>query len=90
VQPDGAVPVGAMHLLRERPEIPFGVHLTLFCDTTHYGWGPLTAREKVPSPVKPAWPGVGRPRPAGLVVLPGPGGRPRPERGASRPARLLG
>jgi hypothetical protein len=39
----------AMHLLRERPEIPFGIHLTLFCDTTHYGWGPLTAKERVPS-----------------------------------------
>ena len=39
----------AMHLLRERPEIPFGIHLTLFCDTTDYRWGPLTAKEKVPS-----------------------------------------
>ncbi len=39
----------AMHLLRHRPEIPFGIHLTLFCDTTHYRWGPLTAKEKVPS-----------------------------------------
>ncbi|WP_371785765.1 polysaccharide deacetylase family protein [Streptosporangium subroseum] len=39
----------AMHLLRQRPAIPFGIHLTLFCDTTHYRWGPLTAREKVPS-----------------------------------------
>lgn len=39
----------AMHLLRQKPEIPFGVHLTLFCDTTHYRWGPLTARERVPS-----------------------------------------
>jgi chitin disaccharide deacetylase len=39
----------AMHLLRERPEIPFGIHLTLFCDTTHYGWGPLAAKELVPS-----------------------------------------
>jgi predicted glycoside hydrolase/deacetylase ChbG (UPF0249 family) len=38
-----------MHLLRQRPEIPFGVHLTLFCDTAHYRWGPLTARDKVPS-----------------------------------------
>ena len=37
----------AMHLLRQRPEIPFGIHLTLFCDTTHYRWGPLTARQKV-------------------------------------------
>lgn len=34
-----------MHLLREKPEIPFGIHLTLVCDTTHYRWGPLTARE---------------------------------------------
>ena len=39
----------AMHLVRERPEIPFGIHLTLFCDTTHYGWGPLTPKEQVPS-----------------------------------------
>lgn len=39
----------AIRLLRERPEIPFGVHLTLFCDTTHRRWGLLTAREKVPS-----------------------------------------
>jgi predicted glycoside hydrolase/deacetylase ChbG (UPF0249 family) len=39
----------AMDLLRRRPEIPFGVHLTLVCDTTDYGWGLLTAKEKVPS-----------------------------------------
>lgn len=39
----------AMHLLRQRPEIPLGIHLTLFCDTTHYGWGPLTAKDRVPS-----------------------------------------
>ncbi|MEN8653689.1 polysaccharide deacetylase family protein [Streptomyces sp. 21So2-11] len=39
----------AMHLLRERPEIPFGIHLTLVCDTTHYTWGPLAAKDKVPS-----------------------------------------
>ncbi|MFB9676526.1 polysaccharide deacetylase family protein [Streptosporangium vulgare] len=39
----------AMHLLRRRPEIPFGIHLTLVCDTTHYRWGPLVAKEKVPS-----------------------------------------
>jgi hypothetical protein len=38
-----------MHLLRERPEIPFGIHLTLVCDTTHYRWGTLTAKERVPS-----------------------------------------
>jgi len=39
----------AMRLLRQRPEIPFGIHLTLVCDTDHYRWGPLAAKEKVPS-----------------------------------------
>ena len=39
----------AMHLLRQNPEIPFGIHLTLFCDTAHYRWGPLIAKDKVPS-----------------------------------------
>ncbi|MFC4044550.1 polysaccharide deacetylase family protein [Dactylosporangium siamense] len=39
----------AMRLLRRKPEIPFGIHLTLVCDTTHDRWGPLTARERVPS-----------------------------------------
>jgi chitin disaccharide deacetylase len=38
-----------MHLLRQRPAIPFGIHLTLFCDTTDFRWGPVTARERVPS-----------------------------------------
>jgi hypothetical protein len=39
----------AMQLLRERPAIPFGVHLTLFRDGPHHRWGPLTAKEQVPS-----------------------------------------
>jgi predicted glycoside hydrolase/deacetylase ChbG (UPF0249 family) len=39
----------AMKLLRRRPRIPFGIHLTLVCDTELYRWGPLTAKEKVPS-----------------------------------------
>jgi predicted glycoside hydrolase/deacetylase ChbG (UPF0249 family) len=39
----------AMHLLRRHPQIPFGIHLTLFCDTTNRRWGPLTAKEKVRS-----------------------------------------
>jgi predicted glycoside hydrolase/deacetylase ChbG (UPF0249 family) len=39
----------AMHLLGQQPQIPFGIHLTLVCDTARYRWGPLTAREKVPS-----------------------------------------
>ncbi len=39
----------AMHLLGQHPQIPFGIHLTLLCDTTHCRWGPLTAKQKVPS-----------------------------------------
>src|SRR5256885_10293457 len=39
----------AMDLLRQHPRIPFGIHLTLVCDTPTYQWGPLTAREKVSS-----------------------------------------
>jgi chitin disaccharide deacetylase len=39
----------AMNLLVQRPEIPFGIHFTLVCDTPHYRWGPMTAKEKVPS-----------------------------------------
>jgi predicted glycoside hydrolase/deacetylase ChbG (UPF0249 family) len=38
----------AMHLLRQRPEIPFGIHLTLVCDTTHYRWGPCPRKRKCP------------------------------------------
>jgi predicted glycoside hydrolase/deacetylase ChbG (UPF0249 family) len=39
----------ALRLLRERPEIPFGVHLTLVCDTTDYRWGPLSTKDRVRS-----------------------------------------
>lgn len=39
----------ALRLLRERPHLPFGIHLTLVCETEHYRWGPLTSRERVPS-----------------------------------------
>ena len=39
----------AMHLLAEHPAIPFGVHLTALCDGADYRWGPLTARDRVPS-----------------------------------------
>jgi predicted glycoside hydrolase/deacetylase ChbG (UPF0249 family) len=39
----------AMRLLRERPEIPFGIHLTLVCDTPRHRWGPLAAKERVRS-----------------------------------------
>jgi predicted glycoside hydrolase/deacetylase ChbG (UPF0249 family) len=39
----------AMRLLRQHPRIPFGIHLTLVCDTPGYRWGPLTAKQTVPS-----------------------------------------
>jgi len=39
----------AMYLLRENPAIPFGVHLTVICDTVNYWWGPLTSRDKASS-----------------------------------------
>ncbi|MET0416747.1 MAG: polysaccharide deacetylase family protein [Actinoplanes sp.] len=39
----------AMALLKDRPHVPFGIHLTLVCDTGDRSWGPLTAHERVPS-----------------------------------------
>lgn len=39
----------AMRLLKEHPEIPFGVHLTLVSDFGIYRWGPLASRDRVPS-----------------------------------------
>ena len=39
----------AMRLLLERPQIPFGIHLTLFCDTTGQRWGPVADTRTVPS-----------------------------------------
>jgi len=32
----------AMHLLRENPDLAFGVHLTVVRDQFNYNWGPLT------------------------------------------------
>jgi chitin disaccharide deacetylase len=39
----------AMRFLRDHPEIPFGVHLTIISDWVDYRWSPVTSREKVPS-----------------------------------------
>jgi predicted glycoside hydrolase/deacetylase ChbG (UPF0249 family) len=39
----------AMGLLQNRPQIPFGIHLTLFCDTTQQRWGPLADARTVPT-----------------------------------------
>jgi chitin disaccharide deacetylase len=43
----------AMRLLRERPHIPFGVHLSLIRDTPEYRWGPAAAKADVPSLLDP-------------------------------------
>jgi chitin disaccharide deacetylase len=39
----------AMRLLKENPDLPFGVHLSVVRDIAHYRWGPLAPRERVPS-----------------------------------------
>lgn len=39
----------AFELLREHPEIPFGVHLSLIRDIEGYGWGPVAPKAAVPS-----------------------------------------
>jgi predicted glycoside hydrolase/deacetylase ChbG (UPF0249 family) len=39
----------AMRFLADNPEIPFGVHLTAVSEWGEYRWGPVTARDKVPS-----------------------------------------
>lgn len=39
----------AMHFLADRPEISFGVHLTVISEWPDYRWGPITPREKVTS-----------------------------------------
>ncbi|MDP9954206.1 MULTISPECIES: carbohydrate deacetylase [Streptomyces] len=44
----------AMKLLRRRPQIPFGIHLTLVCEMPDIPWGPLIAKERVPSLLDPA------------------------------------
>lgn len=39
----------AIHLLKENPDIPFGVHLTAVSEAVYYRWGPLTPKDKVSS-----------------------------------------
>ncbi|WP_308381925.1 MULTISPECIES: ChbG/HpnK family deacetylase [unclassified Streptomyces] len=55
----------AMRLLGRKPQIPFGIHLTLVCEMPGIRWGPLIARERVPSLLDPA----------GKLFSPTPGGR---------------
>ncbi len=39
----------AIQLLRENPDLRFGVHLSVIRDIAGYRWGPLTPKERVPS-----------------------------------------
>ena len=39
----------AMQVLKDNPDFPFGVHLTLVRDFSTYRWGPLTSRGQVPT-----------------------------------------
>lgn len=41
--------LNAMTRLGEHPDLTFGVHLTIICDSPNYRWRPLTSREKAPS-----------------------------------------
>jgi chitin disaccharide deacetylase len=43
----------AIRLLRERPHIPFGIHLSLIRDSPEYYWGPAAAKADVPSLLDP-------------------------------------
>ena len=43
----------AIRMLRERPHIPFGLHLTLIRDKPNYVWGPLSPKAEVPSLLDP-------------------------------------
>jgi predicted glycoside hydrolase/deacetylase ChbG (UPF0249 family) len=39
----------AMDLLRDHPDLPFGIHLSVVRDIAPYRWGPLAPKERVPS-----------------------------------------
>jgi predicted glycoside hydrolase/deacetylase ChbG (UPF0249 family) len=39
----------ALQLLQERPAVPFGIHLTVVCETVRARWGPVAPAERVPS-----------------------------------------
>jgi hypothetical protein len=39
----------AMRMLHDRPELSFGIHLTLVCDRVRQGWAPLSPASNVPS-----------------------------------------
>ena len=39
----------SMHLLKENPDLPFGVHLTAVSENLYYRWRPLSCLEKAPT-----------------------------------------
>lgn len=39
----------AIELLLKRPQIPFGIHLALVCDSANYRWDPPARKDRVPS-----------------------------------------
>jgi chitin disaccharide deacetylase len=41
--------VQATNFLKDHPDIPFGVHLTVICDADNYSWGPVASKESVPA-----------------------------------------
>ncbi|WP_306319054.1 MULTISPECIES: polysaccharide deacetylase family protein [unclassified Streptomyces] len=58
----------AMELLSRRPQIPFGIHLTLVREMPDIPWGPLTAKERVASLLDPTGE-LFPPTPAGRAAL---------------------
>ncbi len=58
----------AMKLLSRRPQIPFGIHLTLVCEMPGIPWGPVVAKERVPSLLDAAG-ALFSPTPAGRATL---------------------
>lgn len=58
----------AMKLLGRRPQIPFGIHLTLVCEMPGIPWGPLSAKERVSSLLDPGG-ALFSPTPVGRAAL---------------------
>ncbi|MGW0855938.1 polysaccharide deacetylase family protein [Streptomyces sp. NPDC002690] len=58
----------AMRRLRRRPEISFGVHLTMVCEMPRNPWGPVSDRARVPSLLDPTG-GFFTPTPSGRGAL---------------------